>query len=38
MGDSGVFSKRSELFEKLLAFFPESMKEPSANLVDLLVL
>jgi hypothetical protein len=36
--ESGVFSARSKLFEQLLCFFPEGMKEPSGNLVDLLVL
>lgn len=32
------YTSRSELFEKLLEFFPLNMKEPAGNLVDLVIL
>jgi len=31
-----VFKSRTELYEKLLEFLPEIMKQPKGNLIDLL--
>jgi len=31
-----TFQERTELFEKLLEFFPEEMKQPKENLIDLI--
>lgn len=36
--DPSLYAARSELFQKLISFFPADMKEPCTSLVDLLVL
>ena len=30
------FSQRTELFDKLVAFFPENMTQPKGNLIDMI--